>query len=365
MIFPISHERMSARRWPIVTTILLLACVVVQLVLSLGPPPDTHREDAAGEKASEYFTEHPYLDVKPDVIPELGAETVMVAHAASQGMAPDDATRADEQHELDSLIAAAARAPADGTDTYHRFGYVPAHPTLLGLFTYQFVHTGWLHLAGNMWFLVLCGMTLEDRWGRLVFPLFYLACGAVAALSHGLVRPHDTVPLVGASGSIAGCMGAFAVAMARTKVRFALLITLRPRMFTAPAFVVLPFWAAFEALWGWILPGDGTAHHAHVGGFLFGVAAAGVLRWTGVDHKLDDSVDKVVKLGGDPRVDEARILVQRGDAKLALAMLEGLATEKPDSAHVQDAIAEAARALGDDARAQKAVQRATRLRAAP
>ncbi|HEY8090454.1 MAG TPA: rhomboid family intramembrane serine protease [Polyangiaceae bacterium] len=364
MIFPISHERMTARRWPIVTTVLLLACVFVQALLSLQGPRDTRHEDDAASRAAEYFAEHPYLDVKPDVIPELDAQTVAVAHMASSAMSPDDDVRADEQKEMNRLLAAAASGPADA-DVYHRFGYVPAAPSLLALFTSQFIHAGWLHLAGNMWFLVLCGMTLEDRWGRLVFPLFYLAAGAVAALTHGVFHPHDTAPLVGASGSIAGCMGAFAVAMARTRVRFALLITFRPRTFTAPAYVVLPFWAAFEALWGWILPGDGTAHLAHVGGFVFGLAAAGVLRWTGVDRRLDDSVERVAKLGGDPRVDEARLLVQRGDAKLALAMLEGLATEKPDSAHVQDAIAEAARAIGDDARAQKALQRATRLRAAP
>ena len=365
MIFPISHERMSARRWPIVTTVLILACVVVQALLSLQGPRDTGRQDDAASRAVEYFTEHPYLDVKPDVIPELDAPTIAVAHAASRGMSPpEDDVRGDEQKELDGLVAAATRA-APVADAYHRFGYVPAAPSVLALFTSQFIHAGWLHLAGNMWFLVLCGMALEDRWGRLVFPLFYLAAGAVAALTHGVFHPHDTSPLVGASGSIAGCMGAFAVAMAKTRVRFALLITLRPRVFTAPAYVVLPFWAAFEALWGWILPGDGTAHLAHLGGFGFGIAAAAVLHWTGVDRRLDDSVERVVKLGGDPRVDEARLLVKRGDAKLALAMLEGLATEKPDSAHVQDAIAEAASAIGDDARAQKALQRATRLRAAP
>jgi hypothetical protein len=215
-----------------------------------------------------------------------------------------------------------------------------------------------------MWFLFICGMTLEDRWGRLVFPLFYLASGAAAALTHGLLHPHDTAPLVGASGAIAGCMGAFAVAFARTRVRFLLLLTLRPRTFSAPAFVVLPVWAAFELAWGWISPGDGTAHLAHVGGFAFGVVAALVLHWTGMDRKLDDTVERVAALGGDPRIDEARRLVKNGDAKLALAMLEGLALEKPRSAHVHEAIAEAARALGDDARQQKATARAQAIRAA-
>ena len=364
MIFPISHERMTARRWPVVTTLLVLACLFVQVFLSMRDSAGSRREDDARAQAVEYFAQHPYLEVKPGVIPELDEETVKMAHvAASAADAPDDDVRVAEQAELDARLAAATRAGTD--DPYHRFGYVPAHPSVLALFTSQFIHAGWLHLAGNMWFLVFCGMTLEDRWGRVVFPLFYLASGAVAALAHGLVYPHDTAPLIGASGAIAGCMGAFAVAFARTRVRFALLITFRPRTFTAPAYAVLPVWAAFEALWGWILPGDGTAHLAHVGGFGFGVVAALVLHWTGVDRRLDDSVERAAVLGGDPRIDEARLLVKGGDAKVALAMLEGLAQEKPESVHVQEAIAEAARALGDDAREQKARQRALRLRAAP
>jgi membrane associated rhomboid family serine protease len=362
VIFPISHERMTSRRWPIVTTLLLLACLVVQVALTVRGHGDDDRGAEAHAKAIEYFAEHPYLKVQPGALPEFDRETLETAKVASQAVeAPDDDTRAAEQKELDARIAAATHAePTD--DPYRRFGYVPAAPSIRSLFTYMFVHAGWLHLAGNLWFLVFCGMNLEDRWGRVVFPLFYLASGVAAALAQGLFEPHATAPLVGASGAIAGCMGAFAVTFARTRVRFALLVTLRPRTFTAPAFAVLPFWAAFEALWGWLVPGDDTAHMAHVGGFVFGVAAAAVLHWTGMDRKLDDSIEKAVVLGDDPRVDEARILMQRGDAPLALAMLEGLAIEKPESIHVQEAIAEAARAVGDDAREQKARQRAERLR---
>ena len=364
MIFPISHERMSARRWPVVTALLVAACLFVQVFLSMRDSTSSHREEDARAQVVEYFAQHPYLDVKPGVIPELDGETIQMAHTAASAIeAPDGDARVAEQAELDARLAAAAHVAPD--DPIHRFGYVPAHPSVLALFTSQFFHSGWLHLAGNLWFLVFCGVTLEDRWGRVVFPLFYLASGAVAALTHGLVYPHDTAPLIGASGAIAGCMGAFAVAFARTRVRFALLITFRPRTFTAPAYAVLPIWAAFEALWGWILPSDGTAHLAHVGGFLFGIVAALVLHWTGVDRRLDDSVERAATLGGDPRIDEARLLVRGGDAKVALAMLEGLAQEKPDSVHVQEAIAEAARALGDDAREQKARQRALRLRAEP
>jgi membrane associated rhomboid family serine protease len=364
VIFPVSHERMTARRWPIVTTVIFAVCLLVQGLMSVRDRRAASRDDDAGARAVEYFAEHPYLDVKPNAIPEIDEETIRVAHAVTGVIdAPDDDTRAAEQRELDRRIAEAAHH-VDVDDPYRRFGYVPASPSWTALFTSQFVHGGWMHLFGNMWFLFICGMTLEDRWGRLVFPLFYLASGAVAALSHGLLHPHDTAPLVGASGAIAGCMGAFAVAFARTRVRFLLVITLRPRTFSAPAFVVLPFWAVFELAWGRLFPEDGTAHMAHVGGFAFGVVAALVLHWTGMDRKLDDTVERAAVLGGDPRIDEARRLVKKGDAKLALAMLEGLALEKPRSAHVQEAIAEAARALGDDAREQKATARAASLRAA-
>jgi membrane associated rhomboid family serine protease len=291
VILPISHERMSARRWPIVTTLLILACLAVQGVLTV--------------------------------------------------------------------------AGTDGGAVYQRWGYVPASPSVLALVTSQFVHAGWIHLAGNMWFLFLCGVTLEDRWGRVVFPLFYLGSGVAAALAHGLFAPNDAAPLVGASGAIAGCMGAFAVAFARTPVRFLWLLAVRPRTFTAPAFVVIPVWAAFEVLGSWLLPSDGTSHLAHVGGFAFGVLAALGLRATGIDRKLDDSVERAATIGDDPRIDEARRMIARGDAPTALAMLEGLALEKPTSAHVQDALAEAARAAGDAPRADKAIARAIALRAAP
>jgi membrane associated rhomboid family serine protease len=362
VIFPISHERMTARRWPIVTTLLFALCVVVQAVISVHEHGAGSSNDGDQARAVEFFATHPYLDVKPGVVPLLDESTVKMAHMAASGVeTPDDATRASEQAELDGLLASASRGAVE--DPYHRFGYIPAAPTLTGLFTYQFLHDGWLHLAGNLWFLVFCGMTLEDRWGRVVFPLFYVASGVAAALVHGLLHAHDATPLVGASGAIAGCMGAFAVAFARTRVRFALLITFRPRILTAPAYAVLPLWIAFEALLALILPGDGTAHTAHLGGFAFGVVGALVLHWTGMDHKLDDSVERVATLGGDPRIDEARLLVKRGDPELALAMLEGLAEEKPRSAHVHEAIAEAAHALGDEAREEKARQRAQRLRA--
>lgn len=286
MIFPLSHERLSARRWPIVTTVFFAACVAAQIAVS-----------------------------------QAGGDAVL------------------------------------------RWGYAPGAGDPVTLVTYAFVHGGWLHLAGNMWFLFFCGMTLEDRWGRVVFPLFYLASCAVAALVYGWLSSDPHVPVVGASGAVAACMGAFAVAFARTPVRFLWLLALRPRTFSAPAWVVLPLWAAFEALSGVLFPSDGTAHWAHVGGFAFGVVVGLILHHTGWDRRLDDAVEVAAVLEGDPRIDEARFLAAKGQGAQALAMLEGLAIERPDSAVVHDAIADVAKRVGDGPRADKARARAELLRA--
>ena len=133
-----------------------------------------------------------------------------------------------------------------------------------------------------MWFLWLCGVNLEDRWGRWLFLPFYLCAGVAGALLHRALAPDAFVPVIGASGAIAGAMGAFLVTMARTRISFAyvLLISFRPRAgtFQSPAYVMLPLWLGSELLGAWLKPGDGTAHWAHVGGFAFGAAVAAVLK---------------------------------------------------------------------------------------
>jgi predicted Zn-dependent protease len=96
---------------------------------------------------------------------------------------------------------------------------------------------------------------------------------------------------------------------------------------------------------------------------VFGVVVGLVLRRTGLDKRLDDSVEHAAVLGGDPRIDEAKLLLKRGRGDEAVAMLEGLATENPASALVQEALAEVARATGDETRAARAALKAERLRA--
>ena len=137
-----------------------------------------------------------------------------------------------------------------------------------------FLHAGLLHLLGNLLFLWVFGNNVEDRLGHVLFALFYLAGGVVASLAHVVVNPSSTVPLVGASGAIAAVMGAYLVWFPNARVRtlvFIFVMDLR-------AVWVLGIWFLFQFFTD---PNDGVAWMAHVGGFLFGMAVALVVRAAG------------------------------------------------------------------------------------
>ncbi|HEV2372230.1 MAG TPA: rhomboid family intramembrane serine protease, partial [Streptosporangiaceae bacterium] len=151
----------------------------------------------------------------------------------------------------------------------------PAHYRkipVLSVFTAMFVHAGWLHLLGNMLFLIIFGNNIEDRFGRLRYLLFYLVSGYVAAYGFAAVFPSSGAPLVGASGAIAGVLGSYLVLYPRAKVwslvPFLLFIPLR-----IPAWLVLGLWFVLQWAYafGQVTPGGGVAYVAHVFGFVFGV----------------------------------------------------------------------------------------------
>jgi len=140
----------------------------------------------------------------------------------------------------------------------------------------MFLHGGWAHLLGNMWYLWIFGDNVEDRLGMAGFLLFYLAAGVFASLIHYFANPGSTLPTVGASGAIAGVLGAYAVAFPRARV-----ITLVPlfpffQVIPLPALLVLGLWFVFQFFSGALLlaggaGGGGVAWWAHIGGFVFGV----------------------------------------------------------------------------------------------
>jgi membrane associated rhomboid family serine protease len=149
--------------------------------------------------------------------------------------------------------------------------WIPASATIL---TSMFLHGGWLHLIGNMLYLWIFGDNVEDRLGRGRFFVFYLVCGAVAALGQGLADPKSEVPMIGASGAISGVLGAYLVLYPRAKVLVLLPLLIFITTVRVPALVVLGIWFAGQMLSSLVATpgaGGGVAFAAHVGGFVAGI----------------------------------------------------------------------------------------------
>lgn len=169
------------------------------------------------------------------------------------------------------------------------YGLVPARVTsalqtkthwweamILPAFTSMFLHGGWLHLIGNMWFLHIFGDNVEGRLGHVMFLVFYILCGLAAGAAQYLLNPASPIPTIGASGAIAGVLGGYIICWPNARI-----VTLLPLFFIVtfvelPAVLVIGFWILIQFLSGAATIGaeflhGGVAYWAHVGGFLAGM----------------------------------------------------------------------------------------------
>jgi membrane associated rhomboid family serine protease len=164
------------------------------------------------------------------------------------------------------------------------YGVVPAAFSPATLITSMFLHGSWSHVIGNMWYLWIFGDNVEDRVGHGRFIIFYLLCGIAASLGQIAMDPESTLPTIGASGAIAGVMGAYFILYPNSRV-----LTLIPwiflQVFELPAIVLLGFWFLLQLLNAGAVAvtasshgGGGVAFAAHVVGFLFGAAGIFVFR---------------------------------------------------------------------------------------
>jgi membrane associated rhomboid family serine protease len=164
------------------------------------------------------------------------------------------------------------------------YAVVPAWFSVPTLFTSQFLHAGWMHIIGNMLYLWIFGDNVEDRLGHFRYLVFYLGAGAVAAILQVLFDPFSSVPMLGASGAIAGVMGAYFVLYPHSRVLTAIFIVIFFDVVEIPAVVFLGIWFLMQVLSGVGSLGvsnaaaGGTAFWAHVGGFGVGVAIGLILR---------------------------------------------------------------------------------------
>ena len=154
----------------------------------------------------------------------------------------------------------------------HIADYFSLGQQLFALLSFMFLHGGFLHLLGNMWTLYIFGDNVEDRLGPVRYAAFYLACGLASGLSHLLLNVHSNVPTIGASGAIAGVMGAYFLLYPRARILTLIPIIFIPWFFEVPAFVFLGLWFVLQFLNAAGSGGSGIAWWAHVGGFVAGMA---------------------------------------------------------------------------------------------
>lgn len=160
------------------------------------------------------------------------------------------------------------------------FGLTPAEFSLflplqwITIFTSMFMHGGWFHLISNMWILFIFGDNVEDRLGSLRYLVFYLLGGSIAALSHVFFSPSSNIPTVGASGAVAGVLGAYFLLYPRARVLTLIPILFLPWFVDLPAFFFLGIWFLSQVANGLMVGVDmmtGIAWWAHIGGFIFGL----------------------------------------------------------------------------------------------
>jgi membrane associated rhomboid family serine protease len=174
--------------------------------------------------------------------------------------------------------------PADLFGTAQLDPMIAPLPAWMTIFTAMFLHGGWMHLIGNMLYLWIFGDNVEASMGRLRFLMFYLGCGLAAALTQSIAAPESTVPMIGASGAVAGVLGAYLILHPFANIRVLLWLIIFITMINVPAWIVLGLWFLGQLIsQAGATPGQpGVAFLAHIGGFIAGVLLIFKLRLPGV-----------------------------------------------------------------------------------
>ncbi len=164
------------------------------------------------------------------------------------------------------------------------FGLVPDRFHVVSIFTSMFLHGGWLHVLGNMWFLWIFGDNVEDVLGHAKYLLLYLLCGVAAAMTQVMLSPDSRTPIIGASGAIAGVMGAYIVKFPHARILTLVFVFFFVSTVDVPAVLMLGYWFVIQLFSGLGSMGaanqseGGVAWFAHVGGFITGALLMKLLR---------------------------------------------------------------------------------------
>jgi membrane associated rhomboid family serine protease len=344
MLIPLRHENMEGRRWPVVT----FALIALNVVVFLGTHWTIEAQEPERLEVRMHVlvlaAAHPDLKMPEDVekfVNEVQTKTseAVWKQLASTNRKPEDAWDAQIrkvedpeqlQAEMDSL--AQRFAEEQKSSILENYAFVPAHPKPISYLTSMFLHTGWLHLIGNMWFLWLAGFVLEDRWGRFIYPAFYLLAGVAASLFHVMFYSRSLAPVLGASGAIAALMGGFLVRFPKLKIEMLWYMLVFRIRFKAAAYWLLPMWLFMEIFYGSLFgQASGVAHWAHVGGFISGALGALVIAQTRLEHRANAVIEDKIGWTADPAVVQGTEFLEQGKFDEGIAVLDKHVAAKPDA----------------------------------
>jgi membrane associated rhomboid family serine protease len=199
---------------------------------------------------------------------------------------------------------------------------VAAHFTsgeqIFALFSFMFLHGGFLHILGNMWFLHIFGDNVEDRMGSTRFLLFYLLCGWVSGFAHLWANWTSTMPTIGASGAIAGVMGAYLILFPAARIITLIPIFFIPYFIEIPAVVFLGIWFLFQFFYASLSGpegGGGIAWWAHIGGFVFGMIAVKLFSRL-PESRIDEKLSETFARSSTPKLQRITTTVDEDDMDL-------------------------------------------------
>jgi rhomboid family protein len=274
-VLPLKDNNPTSR-FPVVTVGLIAICIAV-FIWQLNFPTNQRLSDAGFGHVDQSSLEYgaiPYRITHTNVGDcDIGAVSKLTSGQYQAGVV------CPGTKDFEEAVARSRAVPEANLGPFP----IDQKPWWVTLFTSMFMHGGWLHIIGNMLFLWVFGNNIEDRMGRLKFLLFYVLAGLIAVYTQALIDPSSTAPTIGASGAIAGVLGAYALLFPRARVLTLIFIIFFVTLVEIPALILLALWfiLQFVPALGQVAVGSGgdqgVAYFAHVGGFVFGLAVAGAM----------------------------------------------------------------------------------------
>ena len=344
LLLPIGHDRQVTKRLPLITLLLISANIVVFIYTeTIGSRQSAHKSLAL-KSLIEFAESHPEVklgaqareridrmsDLELDEMEAYVQQDRLIKALQGKSNETINAVSLGDHVVLEQESKRLSMAFVAAYDDYYgyKFGFIPAFhkSSLLNYVSCMFLHGGFLHLFGNMLFLFLAGIAMEDAWGRTFYGLFYLAAGVAATATHAFTAPDSKIYLVGASGAIAGLMGAFMVRYFKTRIKFFYFVIFKAGTFKAPAYVMMPLWIALELKDTFLFASSdqgGVAFWAHIGGFFFGAVVGAFLYYSGIEKFLTPkNIGRAASFGTGNAIHEAVSHMKDGESEEAVRKLK-------------------------------------------